>query len=219
MDEKSDPVVARMIAIYGSRAAAPRAHARVMWDDPEKQNYRFCELLEFVDLSAECSASILDVGCGNGELYRYLVERGFCGQYRGIDINDALLEEAKARFPQGSFAHVDAAPAEPSDYVLMSGLFNANAGQDEQWVYDLLDRYFALCTKALLFNAISGYVSRRDSHLFYLPLKSVVDFVARHLSPVFEIRHGFLPFNYTVCVRKRPHWRSTSEIDAEKSGT
>jgi SAM-dependent methyltransferase len=202
-----------MVAIYQARQGSSSAHARVLWDDPQKQHYRFCELLEFVDFAGD--ASILDVGCGNGELYAYLIERGFCGSYLGVDINTALLGEAKSRFPRASFAHVDDGSVGTHDYVLMSGLFNANAGQSEQWVHDVLSRYFALCTRALVFNAVSGYVSRRDDHLFYLPPAGIIDFVVRRLSPVFEIRHGFLPFNYTVCVRRRPDWRSVIEMNEE----
>lgn len=186
-----------------------------MWDDPQKQHYRFCELLEFVDLASNGDISVLDVGCGNGELYCYLNERGFCGSYSGVDINRVLIEEARSRFPQASFAHVDEGTIEPHDYVLMSGLFNADAGQTEQWVHDVLRRYFALCKKALVFNAISSYVNRRDEHLFYLPPAKIVDFVARQLSPVFELRHGFLPFNYTVCVRRPPDWRSVGEMSEQ----
>jgi len=206
-----------MIAVYRAREAAATAHARVMWDDPQKQHYRFAELLESVDL-ASGSASILDVGCGNGELYRYLIERGFCGAYRGVDINRPLLDEAASRFPKAAFALVDDVAVGTYDYVLMSGVFNANAGQTEQWVHDLLIRYFALCTTALVFNAVSGYVTRRDEHMFYLPVGPTADFVARELSPVFDIRHGFVPFNYTVCVRKRPQWRSLAEISEGVSG-
>ncbi len=201
-----------MIAIYEAHQGAPTANARVMFDDPQKQHYRFGELLEFIDFNSDGGASILDAGCGNGELYQYLVARGYFGRYCGTDINRALLDEAKARYPQASFAHVDEVAPGPYDYVLMSGLFGANAGQTEEWVYGLLDRYFARCGKALVFNAISGYVNWRDAHLFYLPLTGVVDFVARKLSPVFEIRHGFVPFNYTVCVRKRSNWRSLAEM-------
>jgi tRNA (uracil-5-)-methyltransferase TRM9 len=36
-------------------------------------------------------ADILDLGCGNGELWRTLTERGFRGRYVGLDFSPALL--------------------------------------------------------------------------------------------------------------------------------
>ena len=40
------------------------------------------------------AGSILDVGCGNGTLARALVERGFPGNYLGIDMSEGLLSSA-----------------------------------------------------------------------------------------------------------------------------
>lgn len=41
------------------------------------------------------SASILDLGCGNGKLARQLARQGFCGAYIGLDFSSTLLDEAK----------------------------------------------------------------------------------------------------------------------------
>lgn len=43
------------------------------------------------------SAAVLDIGCGNGELARRLVSRGFEGRYVGLDFSDGLLEHARER--------------------------------------------------------------------------------------------------------------------------
>ena len=45
--------------------------------------------------------SILDLGCGNGELARQLAKRGHRGTYLGVDFSVPLLREAEA--PPGSF--------------------------------------------------------------------------------------------------------------------
>jgi tRNA (uracil-5-)-methyltransferase TRM9 len=42
------------------------------------------------------SASILDLGCGNGELGRALAERGQQGLYIGVDSSDQLLAQARS---------------------------------------------------------------------------------------------------------------------------
>src|SRR5512141_1811563 len=47
--------------------------------------------------------SILDLGCGNGELARELAKRGHRGPYLGVDFSLPLLREAETQ-PEGFFA-------------------------------------------------------------------------------------------------------------------
>jgi len=75
------------------------------------------------------SESILDLGCGNGELARQLACLGYAGRYTGIDLTEGLLTLAKQDLPQGfqaSFQRRDLAapgweaqvPGPPFDLVL-----------------------------------------------------------------------------------------------------
>ena len=50
----------------------------------------------------EPGATILDLGCGNGELACHLDEMGFTGSYLGTDFSPALLDEATRRY-HGTF--------------------------------------------------------------------------------------------------------------------
>ena len=45
-------------------------------------------------------SSILDVGCGNGELARELVKRGLDYSYLGIDFSASLLKKATLDIPE-----------------------------------------------------------------------------------------------------------------------
>jgi len=45
-------------------------------------------------------ATILDLGCGNGELWRRLASQGYDGRYIGIDSSPGLLEIAAANIPK-----------------------------------------------------------------------------------------------------------------------
>ena len=54
------------------------------------------------------SASLLDLGCGNGELARHLARNGHSGAYTGLDFSSALLEQAAAgQLPHFRFLQVD----------------------------------------------------------------------------------------------------------------
>lgn len=60
----------------------------VGFDSEEQQ----LEIYEYACEEIEDDESILDIGCGRGDLYRYLYERnGQTPNYRGIDINEPLI--------------------------------------------------------------------------------------------------------------------------------
>lgn len=48
------------------------------------------------------TATILDLGCGNGELARRLAARGHQSMYVGLDFSQELLHEARDKLPEGS---------------------------------------------------------------------------------------------------------------------
>jgi SAM-dependent methyltransferase len=56
--------------------------------------------------------SILDLGCGNGELARRLARDGFAGRYLGLDFSLPLLEAARGLPDNYRFAAVDLAGGE-----------------------------------------------------------------------------------------------------------
>lgn len=68
--------------------------------------------------------SILDLGCGNGELARELGRRGHRGSYLGVDFSPPLLQDAES-LPEGlsaRFMKVDLARlADYSEELLVSG--------------------------------------------------------------------------------------------------
>src|SRR2546428_11299742 len=70
-------------------------HVKTLGWNKGCQNVRFQAALEQVR-PEEC-ASILDVGCGFGDLLTYLRERDWPGIYTGIDIVPELIAEAQRR--------------------------------------------------------------------------------------------------------------------------
>ena len=100
--------------------------------------------------------SILDLGCGNGELARELMRRGFSGRYVGLDFSLPLLEVARhgwedspATFVRADLSAVDwekrivASVAQPYDWVTAFAVLHHIPGQEARLdilnkVHDLL---------------------------------------------------------------------------------
>jgi 2-polyprenyl-3-methyl-5-hydroxy-6-metoxy-1,4-benzoquinol methylase len=71
----------------------------------------------------ESTASVLDVGCGEGHLSSWLCQ-GTERRYLGIDLSSVAVEQARARAPRGArFEAADAAtfdPHEPFDIIVLN---------------------------------------------------------------------------------------------------
>jgi SAM-dependent methyltransferase len=173
--------------------------SRVLCTDLYRMNYRFSEIASLIGDISISKLSILDLGCGNGELIPALNSLGFRGKYLGVDINRGLIEEARKRFPKYEFRELnileESVPIH--DITVISGVFNLDFGQDKKFLQSFLLKAFSFSAEKLIFNAISTYVNRRDPGFFYLSPEDAVD-LAASISHRFTLRHGFLPFNYTV---------------------
>jgi cyclopropane fatty-acyl-phospholipid synthase-like methyltransferase len=186
----------------------------VLWDDPQTQYLRFYELVKNLDLN-DHRKTVLDVGCGNGELYKFLNFVGCRGRYVGYDINEMLLDQARNRFQGIDVQSRDIMIEDITqrfDYVVPSGLFNINVGQSSDWIKNFLEKMYALSNEVLVFNMISTHVTYRDEGMFYMDPAEVLSFCISNLSKRTTLAHHNLPYNYTVTVYKDETWTSVREV-------
>ncbi|MCW2249525.1 SAM-dependent methyltransferase [Azospirillum fermentarium] len=174
---------------------------RILCGEPARQYHRFNEIVALIGDLQRSDVSVLDFGCGNGEFYKFLNFMGFRGAYQGVDINARLIEEAKKRFPQGNFSNTNIDDLDcVADITVMSGIFNVNVGQNIDYVRNIIEKISKSNTsKIVIFNAISSYVNFKEEKMFYISPEDAIG-IAASISPKFEIRHGFVPFNYTVAI-------------------
>lgn len=64
------------------------------WGSDNSQQERFRVLAEIADLEG---CSILDAGCGLGDLYRFLKKKVIDFQYTGYDLNANMVKAARPR--------------------------------------------------------------------------------------------------------------------------
>ncbi len=83
----------------------------------------------FATKQGRAGLNILDMGCGTGQQYGDLVESlGAAGfQYTGVDQSGAMIDRAKAKFPEADFLHSDVLRATPEhipfDVIICSHSF------------------------------------------------------------------------------------------------
>lgn len=134
------------------------------WGSSSQQIARFQNLLNTLDLSGK---SILDIGCGFGDLFSYLKSENipFRG-YLGWDVNDKFIDLASSSYhlTTAEFAVFDMLNESPkaamADVGVMLGLLNYNYGSQEinqRFVEQMLSNAFKTVNDCLFVDFISTY--------------------------------------------------------------
>ncbi|MFD2111318.1 class I SAM-dependent methyltransferase [Thiorhodococcus fuscus] len=160
------------------------------WSSSESQVARFNSL---VRASQFKGGSVIDYGCGPGDLYAYLSSLGLPLEYRGLDHSEHMLTVARSRYG-GQFEKIafDAVCFGAADYVFASGVFQFVDLDKPQYHFELIAQLFASCKKALAVNLLSA--SRDDSNKvineLYLNPEAVVAF-AKSKTKFWCIDHSY----------------------------
>lgn len=157
----------------------------------EGQRFRFAKLAQVADLRG---TTILDIGCGIGDLYPFLMERYGSVVYTGVDIVPELVKYAAEKYKTATFHCADllAQPLEQKfDYVLMSGVFNNEMEHAGEVLERLATVAFRACNKAIAFNFTSNRVSRVDPGMSYHDPVKVFRFCIEHLSKKVTLAHHY----------------------------
>jgi SAM-dependent methyltransferase len=167
-----------------------------------KQAERFSVLTSFMPLDQ--IESVLDVGCGFGDLYGFLRQAGFRGRYVGIDFVPELIEVGRARFEDADLRVSDLSAfseQEPFGFVIASGIFNARLAHEENQVHieQSLARMFSLCSQVTAVDFLTSYVDFRRDDLCYTQPEAVFGW-AKSLTRRVALRHDYMPFEFALAM-------------------
>jgi SAM-dependent methyltransferase len=189
---------------YRERLARFHHDPRTLGWDKGKQPERFQALTELLPIAHV--GSLLDVGCGFGDLYPFLRERGFRGAYTGIDLVSELIEVGRTAYPEAELIvgdFTDYQRPDAFDVVLSSGIFNARLTAEDHWDYvrTTLGHMFDTCRVAACADFLSAYSDAPRAGLFYAQPEAVFRF-AKSLSRRVALLHDYMPFEFAVYVFK-----------------
>lgn len=124
-------------------------------------------------------STVLDVGCGTGDLYGYL-EKKRLKKYVGVDIFDEAVEKARLKYPSGHFEVGDflELDLERFDYVFCSGALTTHLMSDnyrilESWI----SKMWSLANAGVAFNLLlQDYWGQSDkTSLFFYDRYKVLE--------------------------------------------
>lgn len=177
---------------------------RVGWGSVESQQKRFLVLSEIADLS---NSSILDVGCGLGAFYDYLLEIHPKVNYAGTDINHNMVIGALERHPDISFIHADIVTQSEKlknkmfDYVFLSGALNLSEDKHEDIIGEVMRSMFSLANKGVGINFLSIFSDYFSPGEYYCNPEKILKLAFSITSKV-ALRHDYMPHDFTVYLYK-----------------
>jgi SAM-dependent methyltransferase len=168
----------------------------VGWGLPSGQEKRFQILTEIDDLS---QASVLDAGCGFGDLYGYLKEMKIPASYTGIDINPRSIAIARQKYPSAHFevGDIDSRSGEGADYVLASGVLTFKIENYRETYLALIRKMFYLSRRGCGFNMLRrGYHADDETYAAYDPMEIYA--FCLDLTPKLVLRQDYLAHDFTM---------------------
>lgn len=172
------------------------AHA-LGWKTKEGQDARF-EILSQIGNMNNCS--VLDAGCGYGDLCVFLNQKFGGLRYIGVDLEKSFSDHAAKHHGfsgETAFFSGDVTQAELpfTDYILASGLFNY-PNTDPEYLFKTVTKLFHNCRIGFGFNLLEK-ANHANGLLVGHETKEIVQF-CKTLSNHVVLKEGYYENDFTV---------------------
>lgn len=172
------------------------------WVSYASQAIRFKYLVAELDIEHK---SILDAGCGMGDLLPFLYAKADRFRYLGVDISQNFVEVAKKRYSGHSFIVGDVFSDSFTgsyDTVISSGVMNQNIPNWLAMRKHMIKKLFGLSSNTLAFN-MAGSLKPipPDSKIAYANAGEILEF-CKTLTPKVSLRSDYSSYDFTVVMQR-----------------
>lgn len=167
----------------------------------ESQAIKFRVLAEAASLNGK---SLLDVGCGFADYYRYLSKSYDGIRYVGLDITPAMIVEAKKLEPAldlrcGNILEWDS--EELFDVVTANGIFYLIRDDPKIKMEAIIEAMYSKAGSVVSFNSLSSWADDQEPQEFYAdPLETLA--YCKTLTPWVSLRHDYHSRDFTIYMYK-----------------
>ncbi|MDR1498661.1 MAG: class I SAM-dependent methyltransferase [Rickettsiales bacterium] len=174
--------------------------------DKGRQDIRFEVLLSFFKGRGY---SILDIGCGFGDLNRELIRhRSDSYKYTGIDLVCELINEGRKQYPQKNVTFINGdflqySFEEKFDIVVASGIFNYKfpTGGNDIFVEKVLQKAWSICNEGMAFDFLSNKIDFSYDHTYHNSPEHIL-YQGYRLSRQIVLRNDYIPFEFCLYIGK-----------------
>ncbi len=170
----------------------------------ERQFLRFKKAIDFINFSEHKISSVLDVGCGFGDLGNWLSDYYPSIEYTGIDINTKLIDIGVQKFKLNllnrDLFDID---FDSFDLVVSNGIFNAELKHEDQIEYleKYLNSFFSICRFGFVADFMSNFVDFKQHGAYHTKEEDVLNIIKK-FSKRYIIRNDYLDYEYMIYVFK-----------------
>jgi hypothetical protein len=194
---------AATLALYrGAFQEHGRTEEALLWGK-NKQSVRFAALCRHI---ADGPVSLLDYGCGLGDLIPWLRAHRPTITYTGADAVGAFIVSNREALPDHDFRLITV----PSDvigrfdHVVCSGIFNLNPDRDHEshWrhVRETLLALFAKTKISLHIDFLAHDTDFRKPSAYHQDTKELVSFVETHVSRRYCLDRTYMPYEFCISI-------------------
>lgn len=178
----------------------------VDWGDTETANIRYKNMASLFSEETEVF-SLLDVGCGYGAFYDFLMESNSSPSfsYTGIDVVKEMTDEALKVHPDVNFINgniFDLSLTQKWDYLVCNGILtqklNVSNNEMDSFACALIEQMFKLCNKGIAFNIMTTNVNFFSENLYYKSPLEMIGYTTMHLTKKFKLAHHYGLYEYTL---------------------
>jgi len=174
----------------------------LLWWDYRSMAIRFRELVKDVDIEDK---TILDAGCGMGDLLPYLYAKSMNFRYLGVDKTEGFIKIAKQRYEGHEFKVGDpfSRPVGMFDVVFSSGVMNGNVKNWLEKRKKMIGTLFDQTGEVLAFNMAGGLKPvRADSLIAYADADVILEF-CQTLTDKVILNTQYLHNDFTIVMYKK----------------
>jgi len=170
------------------------------WSSKGAAHQRFRAIWKEIDFN---NKTVLDVGCGFGEMAKFLYKRYKNVNYKGVDIVPEFVEIARKNQPYYSFEERDYFnnPIEDKfDIVMASGTLNSNLPQNMEFRKKAIKTMFEHARRVCVFNMLGAHPqpeTPKDSNVWYADSLEILDY-CMGLTRRVVLRANYHPKDFTI---------------------
>lgn len=198
--------MADIISSYQKRFRKYGGHSRALkWEHAGAKHQRARHLTGELNFSGK---TVLDVGCGFGDVTWIIRKRTKDFTYTGVDIVPEFIEVAKKRYPGHRFLVRDyfANPLEENfDIVLCSGALNSNVPDNMGWRKQAIATMWEHTKRALAFNMSGSHPqpeNKEASQTWYADSLEILKYCLTLTHKVILLQH-YHATDFTVILFKK----------------
>jgi len=180
-------------------------HPKALYCTSEKSaELRFRELVADLDFEGK---SVLDAGCGFGDIIPHISRKAKKFDFTGVDMVPEFIQAAQKKYPEYRFIlrdYFSHPMKEKFDIVISSGTLNSNFQDPYRFRKKAIKTLFNHAREAISFNMAGFYPqpkNKKASRVYYADSLTILKYCLS-LSPKLIFRHHYHRKDFTIVIFK-----------------